>query len=118
MWRFENKKFGGAISSAILKIMAYFLKKISKLNLSTSKTLKNGGETAAPVEKPPFSAENWHFQAILDAFLIMIDFLCKFLELNVPTRKTEKKQRWCGRKPPSDKNIRYNPLPNFFCIKN
>ena len=90
MWRFENKKFGGAISSAILKIMAYFLKKIAKLNLSTSKTLKNGGETAAPVEKPPFSAENWHFQAILDAFLIMIDFLCKFLELNVPTRKTEK----------------------------
>ena len=48
------------------------------------KLKKNVSSTAIP-------AENCLFQAILDAFLmIMIIFFCKFLELYVPTHKTEK----------------------------
>ncbi len=65
MWRFEWKKFGEAILGAVLKITTYFFFKLSELNVTTCKTEKNGSSTAAP-------AENWYFQAILDACLMII----------------------------------------------
>ena len=58
------------------------------MNVSTCKTEKKRQFNSRSRQKPPFSAENWHFQAILDAFLmIMIQFF--FLILRIECAYTE-----------------------------
>ncbi len=87
----NEKNFGEAISGAIMKITTYFFFKFSDLNVSTCNTEKSAVKQPLPPKTAIFRRKltfSGHIRHIFNDNNQIL--FCKFLELNVPTRKTEK----------------------------